>query len=299
MASTKIRSKNNIVNTIINETLLLLLKGKKEKKICIALFGSRLQELDKGGDVDLLIVLPNKADPKIRSKLAYLLDMYTKRLDIYEKREGLAYHETSLILSFLARKAGIFRNTFVCDEYSLKNRRFHDIFNVNRIFSSLFAPSSIVLKNISSNYRIFYGTCETLRNIARISVRTVDFAKAFILSLLLIIIFPFLYLVDKKSALQIYYEGIKWFYISILPSILHNVVNGATLLYILPSLSKKGIVGKNIAILYFYLRRKRYMLTYKNVLREYLSVIKEFIKVYSLALQFFAKESVLSASFKR
>ncbi|MHA1149973.1 MAG: hypothetical protein ACTSR8_17180 [Promethearchaeota archaeon] len=194
---------NDIVSLINNEVGI-------NKILSIILFGSqqkKMQESTKVSDCDLLLIF------KDRVKKSHIRDIerYFIALEIkHQFRDYEKDHIIEKILESLQQTTGMFISHFLTKQKYWEQAKFYRIFNVNRFFSTMFAPRNIVLCSVIDNSTILYG--KDIREIVwdNIEVPALDMIKSMAMNLLIslfaLAISPFKRLKPMKYTL----EAVKW-----------------------------------------------------------------------------------------
>ncbi len=175
----------------------------------IILFGSQIYNKKENilvSDCDLLIILnDNISKCKIKD-----LDRYILALEIKHNYRDNNPKLLKRILSYLQKTTGMFVSHFITTKKYCKKQLFHKIFQINHLFSFLFAPRKIVLNSVMSNNKEIYG--ESLINFIKKenTPSKWDIFKSLLMNLIIsffsIIITPF----RKLNAIYYQLEAVKW-----------------------------------------------------------------------------------------
>ncbi len=195
----------------INDIVLLINREVGINKILsIILFGSQRNvhacEHTIVSDCDLLIIFKDRVSKRHIKEI----EKYFIALEVKHNFREVDNKLTKKLLGVVQQTTGMFISHFLTKRKYFEQANFHKIFNVNSVFSRLFAPRTIVLASVIDNSSILYG--EDLRRIVkeRIKIPPFDMFKStvmnMIISLFAIAILPFRSLKSMKYQL----EAIKW-----------------------------------------------------------------------------------------
>ncbi|MFX1238160.1 MAG: hypothetical protein ACFFAS_17690 [Promethearchaeota archaeon] len=191
--------------------LIVLVKNEIgfDKTLSIILFGSLAsKQNDNTGisDCDVLIIIRDDVPKKKLKNLEKFFCSLEIKHDFREYNNSFS----KKIMDVVQRSTGMFVSHFVSIRSNWENALFHKIFNVNKVFSTLFAPTKIVLSSVIDNSLIIYG--DDLRPIIKemLNIPCTDMIKSIIMNLIItifsIIITPLKNLNSPKYLL----ESIKW-----------------------------------------------------------------------------------------
>jgi predicted nucleotidyltransferase len=194
----------------IKDILILIEKEIGTSNILsIFLFGSQIpqnNEQCKISDCDLLIVFKNN----ISKKAIQNLEKFFISLEI---KHGFREPGSSFLIKLLGDlqyHTGLFKSHFLTIEKYWKRRSFYRIFNVNYLFSKMFAPKRLVMGSVLKNSTLLYG--QDIRGDIenKINVTTFDLAKSLIMNLL-ISFFSFLMTpFESLNSIKYQLEAVKW-----------------------------------------------------------------------------------------
>jgi len=209
--SQKLKVVNEKTRNYIKDVVILVNREIGVNKILsILLFGSQ-QTQDKTentsvSDCDLLFIF------KDRVSLHHIreIEKYFIALEIKHNFEVSNKNIIEKLISSIQHATGMFISHFLTKEKYWKNATFHKIFQVNKVFSALFAPRHIVLSNVIINSTILYGA--DLRKIIKKKIRISVFEmfKSTVMNLF-ISFFSLLFSPMKKlKSIKFQLEAIKW-----------------------------------------------------------------------------------------
>jgi len=194
---------------IIDVLLVINKKIGIDKIISLILFGSqnpKHQERTIISDCDLLVIFKNDVkDNHIRK-----IEKYIGALEQLHNFRKANSSFVDKFLSILYEKTGMFVSHFLSKEKYWNNLRFHKIFRVNKIFSTILAPKKIVLCNIISNNMILYGL--DLQEIVKkdIQISALEIIKSMLMNLLLSLFSIPTSLFKSFSSMKHQLEAVKW-----------------------------------------------------------------------------------------
>ncbi|MBD3198224.1 MAG: hypothetical protein GF317_24455 [Candidatus Lokiarchaeota archaeon] len=198
------QSKNYIKDT------LCLIKNQLglSSILSIILFGSQASKSRENScisDCDLLIILKDNVSTSSLKKV----EKYFYALEI--KHNFREYNSNILkkILFSIQQSTGMFVSHFLTKRKYCVNTKFHKIFNVNRVFSILFAPRKIVLGSVLSNNLTLYGIPldEVIQNL---SYPSIDMFKSLIMNLMISLFSIFILPFKSLHAVKYQLEAVKW-----------------------------------------------------------------------------------------
>lgn len=178
------------------------------KIVSLLLFGSQRVESENTfvSDCDLLFIFKNR----VSSRHIKEIERYFLALEIKHNFKEPTSKLTRDILSVIQHSTGMFVSHFLTKQKFWEQATFYKIFQVNRVFSALFAPRNIVLGNVIQNSTILYGDDlrSKLRPKIKISIR--EMLRSTVMNLF--ISFFALLIVPKKELNSIKYqlEALKW-----------------------------------------------------------------------------------------
>ncbi|MFW9950579.1 MAG: hypothetical protein ACFFKA_10715 [Candidatus Thorarchaeota archaeon] len=151
----------------IKDIIILISKEIGIKKIIsILLFGSQQSDLENVviSDCDLLFIFKDRVSNHHLKEI----ERYFIALEIKHNFKDPSTKLTKTILEVINYSTGMFISHFLTKKEFWDRAKFHKIFHVNRVFSSIFAPRNIVLSNVILNSTLLFG--EDLRNALKPSV---------------------------------------------------------------------------------------------------------------------------------
>ena len=178
------------------------------KIVSLLLFGSQRVESENTfvSDCDLLFIFKNR----VSSRHIKEIERYFLALEIKHNFKEPTSKLTRDILSVIHLSTGMFVSHFLTKQKFWEQATFYKIFQVNRVFSALFAPRNIVLGNVIQNSTILYGDDlrSKLRPKIKISIR--EMLRSTVMNLF--ISFFALLIGPKKELNSIKYqlEALKW-----------------------------------------------------------------------------------------
>jgi len=210
--STKLNSVNDQSRNFIRDIVILI---KREiglnNVISIILFGSQIltkenRDISKVSDCDLLIVFKDNV-PQISLKR---LNKFLITTEIKHKFRDSKVNLGDKILKIIQQSTGMFISHFLTKRKYFELGIFHKIFQVNELFSKIFAPTKIVLSSVIDNSEKLYGL--DLKDLIKkeIKVPPFDMIKSIIMNLLIslfaLVISPF----KMFNSMKFQLEAIKW-----------------------------------------------------------------------------------------
>ncbi len=200
------RSRNYIkdVVTLVNKEIGI------NKILSIVLFGSQQSQNKKENtiisDCDLLFIFKNR----VSSRHIREIEKYFIALEIKHKFKDANKNFMRNLITVIQHATGMFISHFLTKEKFWRNATFHKIFQVNKVFSAIFAPRNIVLSNVISNSTILYGVDLTATIKKNIKVSVFEMFKSTVMNLFIsffaLLLCPFRQLKSIKFQL----EAIKW-----------------------------------------------------------------------------------------
>lgn len=178
------------------------------KIVSLLLFGSQQVEIEHTAvsDCDLLFIFKNRVSGRHLKEI----ERYFITLEIKHNFKEPTSKLTRQILSVIQHSTGMFVSHFLTKQKFWNQAKFYKIFQVNRVFSALFAPRNIVLGNVIQNSTILFG--KDLRNSIRpkIKINIREIVRSTVMNLF--ISFFALLIGPKKEFNSIKYqlEAIKW-----------------------------------------------------------------------------------------
>ena len=178
------------------------------KIVSLLLFGSQQVEVENTvvSDCDLLFIFKNR----VSSRHLKEIERYFIALEIKHNFKEPASKLSREILSAIQHSTGMYVSHFLTKQKFWEQAKFYKIFQVNRVFSALFAPRNIVLGNVIQNSSILFG--EDLRNSIKpkIKINIREIFKSTVMNLF--ISFFALLIGPSKELNSIKYqlEAIKW-----------------------------------------------------------------------------------------
>ncbi|MFX0046644.1 MAG: hypothetical protein ACFE8G_00610 [Candidatus Hermodarchaeota archaeon] len=207
--SSNLKGLNEQSRNYIRDIVILINKEIGINKILsLLLFGSQQVESENTlvSDCDLLFIFKNR----VSSRHIKEIERYFLALEIKHHFKEPTSNLTRRVLSVIQQSTGMFMSHFLTRQKFWEQAIFYKIFQVNRVFSALFAPRNIVIGNVIQNSTILFG--DDLRNILRpkikISIR--EMIRSTVMNLF--ISFFALLLGPRKDLNSIKYqlESIKW-----------------------------------------------------------------------------------------
>jgi len=198
------KSRNYIIDVII----LINKEIGINKILSIFLFGSQQAEGDYSpiSDCDLLFIFKDRvSNHHLRE-----IERYFIGLEIKHEFKDSSTKLTRSILGVINYSTGMFISHFLTKKEFWEAAKFHKIFRVNKVFSTIFAPRNIVLSNVIINSTLLYG--EDLRNIIKpkINISVQEMFRSTVMNIF--ICFFGILLTPRKQLKSIKYilESIKW-----------------------------------------------------------------------------------------
>jgi len=207
--SSNLKDLNEQSRNYIKDIVVLINKEIGINKIVsVLLFGSQQLEIENTivSDCDLLFMFKNRVSSRhIKEIERYFIALEIKH-NFKEPTSKLIHN----ILSVIQQSTGMFVSHFLTKQKFWEQANFSKIFNVNRVFSALFAPRNIVLGNVIQNSTILFG--EDLRNSIRYKIKISPFEIFRSMVMNLFISFFALLIGPKKELNSMKYqlEAIKW-----------------------------------------------------------------------------------------
>ena len=178
------------------------------KILSIILFGSQQHKKENTAvsDCDLLLIFKDRvSNHHIRE-----IEKYFIALEIKHKFAEPNTNIVHYILGVLQKSTGMFISHFLTKRKYWENANFPKIFQVNKVFSGIFAPRNIVLGNVVLNSTILYG--EDLRHKLKPKIKITIFEIFRSMVMNLFISFFSLFIAPFKNLNPVKYqlEAIKW-----------------------------------------------------------------------------------------
>jgi len=207
--SSNLKDINEQSRNYIKDIVTLINKEIGVNKILsIILFGSQRsnQENTIISDCDLLFIFKNRVSNRhIKEIEKYFIALEIKH-NFREPNTNLVHN----ILGVIQHSTGMFVSHFLTKQKFWERGVFHKIFQVNQVFSAIFAPRNIVLGNVIENSTILYG--EDLRHLLRPKIRIsiIEMFKSTVMNLFIsffaLLIGPF----KKLKSIKYQLESLKW-----------------------------------------------------------------------------------------
>jgi hypothetical protein len=178
------------------------------KILSIILFGSQRtnQESTIISDCDLLFIFKNRVSNRhIKEIEKYFIALEIKH-NFREPNSNLVHS----VLGVIQQSTGMFVSHFLTKQKFWEHATFHKIFQVNKLFSAVFAPRNIVLGNVLTNSMVLYG--EDLRNLVRPKIRIsiLEMFRSTVMNLFIsffaLLLSPF----KKLKSIKFQLEALKW-----------------------------------------------------------------------------------------
>ena len=209
--SHKLKMVNEKTRNYIKDVVILVNREIGINKILsILLFGSQQtqnkRENTSVSDCDLLFIFKDRVSSHhIREIEKYFIALEIKH-DFEEPNKNVIRN----IISSIQHATGMFISHFLTKEKYWNNAIFHKIFQVNKVFSALFAPRHIVLSNVILNSTVLYGT--DLRKIIRknIKVSVFEMFKSMVMNIFISFFSLLLSPIKKLNSIKFQLEAIKW-----------------------------------------------------------------------------------------
>ena len=209
--SHKLNAVNEKTRNYIKDVVILVNKEIGINKILsILLFGSQQSqnktENTSVSDCDLLFIFKDR----VSSHHIREIEKYFIALEIKHNFEESNKNVLRNLISSIQHATGMFISHFLTKEKYWNNAIFHKIFQVNKVFSALFAPRHIVLSNVIINSTVLYGA--DLRKIIskNIKVYVFEMFKSLVMNLFISFFSLLLSPVKKLNSIKFQLEAIKW-----------------------------------------------------------------------------------------
>jgi len=209
--STILEELNKKPRDYINDIIILINREIGINKIVsIILFGSQRNEQDDEStvvsDCDLLIIFKDR----VSNRHIKEIERYFIALEIKHQFREPGNKFTKKILSVISQSTGMFISHFLCRRKYWESATFHKIFQVNKVFSTIFAPRKIVLCSVIDNSTILYG--EDLRDIARqkVIIPPFDMIKSTVMNMIISIFSIGISPLKSLGAMKYQLEAVKW-----------------------------------------------------------------------------------------
>ena len=207
---TKLNSINKKSREYIKDILdLINLEVGINKILAIILFGSQQslnEENTKMSDCDLLVIFKDR----VSNRHIKEIEKYFIALEVKHQFREFNSHIANKIAFVMQQTTGMFISSFLTKKQYFEKVIFHKIFQVNRIFSKLFAPKKIVLLSALDNSTLLFG--EDLRDEVKQKLEVPPYemiksiAMNFMISLVSIIIAP----IKTFNSIKYNLEAVKW-----------------------------------------------------------------------------------------
>ncbi|MFQ6054513.1 MAG: nucleotidyltransferase domain-containing protein [Methanosarcinales archaeon] len=189
------------VQNYILDSILKVEEISNIKVVSAVLFGSIVnQDFSKTSDVDLIIILEDIGDLKLRK--------IKRAMRKIECEYGLAHLAECNFLNWIKECTGMYSSNFICTRSDFISANFIKIFNTNRLLTILLAPTEIVLSNFILNAKTIYGN-DLIPLFRKPSITKMQIFKSFIMNLLLSISAIVIYPITPDST-KYSMEAIKW-----------------------------------------------------------------------------------------
>jgi len=200
------RSKNYIKDVII----LINREIGVNKILSILLFGSQQSQNQVENtvisDCDLLFIFKNR----VSSRHIREIEKYFIALEIKHKFKDMDKNIIRNLIGVIQHATGMFISHFLTKEKFWKKGLFHKIFQVNKVFSALFAPRNIVLSNVILNSTILYGVDARKIIKKKIKVSIFEMFKSTVMNLFISFFALYLSPFKKLKSIKFQLEAIKW-----------------------------------------------------------------------------------------
>ena len=178
------------------------------KIVSLLLFGSQQVESENTivSDCDLLFIFKNR----VSNRHIKEIERYFMALEIKHNFKEATSKITHNILSVIQISTGMFVSHFLTRQKFWEQAKFYKIFQVNRVFSALFAPRNIVLGNVIQNSTILFG--EDLRNIlkSKIKISIREIFRSTVMNLFISFFALLIGPVKELNSIKYQLEAIKW-----------------------------------------------------------------------------------------
>ncbi|MFX0057612.1 MAG: hypothetical protein ACFE85_00455 [Candidatus Hodarchaeota archaeon] len=207
--SSNLEGINEQSRNYIKDIVILVNKEIGVNKILsILLFGSQRsnQESTIISDCDLLFIFKNRVSSRhIKEIEKYFIALEIKH-NFRESNSNLVYN----ILSVIQQSTGMFVSHFLTKEKFWEQAVFHKIFQVNKVFSTIFAPRNIVLGNVIENSTVLYG--EDLRDKIKPKIRIsmLEMFRSTVMNIFISFFALFLAPFKKLKSIKYQLEALKW-----------------------------------------------------------------------------------------
>lgn len=195
----------------INDIVILINREIGINKILsIILFGSQRNEQENEStvvsDCDLLIIFKDR----VSNRHIKEIERYFMALEIKHQFREQHSKIISKLLDVVQSTTGMFVSHFLTKRKYWVSATFHKIFQVNKVFSTIFAPRKIVLCSAIDNSSIIYG--EDLRNIVqqKVIVPPFDMIKSTAMNLIISIFSIGISPLKSLGAMKYQLEAVKW-----------------------------------------------------------------------------------------
>ena len=197
---------------IIDVLLIINKEIGIDKVISLILFGSQIPKHQNStdctviSDCDVLIIFKDD----VKNNHIRKIEKYIVALEqLHNFREADSAF-IGRLLEIVYKETGMFVSHFLTKEKYWNNLRFHKIFRVHKIISTLLAPKKIVLCNIILNNMILYGL--DLREIVKkeIEISSLEIIKSLLMNLLLSLFSIPTSLFKSFNSMKHQLEAVKW-----------------------------------------------------------------------------------------
>ena len=193
---------------IINVFKIIRKKIGLKRLTNLTLFGSQVPQRKDNksiSDCDLLIIVSNHVSKSIMREC----EKYISALEIKHKFREANDNLPKKVLFAIQKSTGMFVSHFLTYESHFRKLLFHKMFEVNRVFSLLFAPRKIVTNNVIDSNKTLYGV-PINRLIERPKIPTWEILKSLVMNLMIsffsLLISPF----RSLNAIKYQLEAVKW-----------------------------------------------------------------------------------------
>jgi hypothetical protein len=178
------------------------------KIVSLLLFGSQQVKKENTivSDCDLLFIFKNR----VSSRHIKEIERYFLALEIKHRFKEPTTNLTRDILNVISQTTGMFVSHFLTRQKFWERGTFYKIFQVNRVFSALFAPRNIVLGNVIQNSTLLFG--EDLRNQLRpkIKISFIEMIRSTVMNLFISFFALLIGPIKDLNSIKYQLESIKW-----------------------------------------------------------------------------------------
>ncbi|KKN39686.1 hypothetical protein LCGC14_0740840 [marine sediment metagenome] len=208
--SSQLKGINKQSQDYIKDILVLINKEVGVNKILsILLFGSQRAQKNEAtavSDCDLLIIFKDR----VSNHHIKEIEKYFLALEIKHNFREFDKHLSNKILGVIQQTTGIFVSHFLTKKKYWENTTFHKIFQVNKVFSAVFAPRNIVLGNVLINSSILYGDDLRDKIKPKIHITPLEVLKSTIMNLMISIFSIAISFLRNLNSIKYQLESIKW-----------------------------------------------------------------------------------------